>query len=110
MPLRGQETGVRRQGAAVAPVERENGVFSWLFSWWQRCREPPLHHLRFVLYTRQGCHLCEVAERVLQRAQRRQGFVLETVDIDGDLQLVALHGEQVPVVAVNGKVRFRGQI
>jgi hypothetical protein len=43
-------------------------------------------------------------------AQRRHGFSLEVVDIDTDPALVAEHGLHVPVVCVNGKVRFRGVV
>jgi glutaredoxin len=81
----------------------------WLRSWWK----PAPRHLeqwRVVLYTRQGCHLCDTAWDLLTHAQRRHGFSLEMVDIDTDSALVAEHGLHVPVVAVNGKVRFRGVV
>lgn len=61
-----------------------------------------------VLYTRAGCHLCETAHAVLERARGRFGFALREVDIAGDAELEAAHGEQIPVVTVDGKVRFRG--
>ena len=63
-----------------------------------------------VLYTRQGCHLCEDAWELLEEARRRYGFALRQVDIDDDPELVREHGECVPVVAVNGRVRFRGVV
>jgi glutaredoxin len=62
------------------------------------------------MYTRQGCHLCEAAWELLEDAQRRHGFSLEKVDIDTDPALVAEHGLHVPVVSVNGRVRFRGVV
>ena len=37
-------------------------------------------------------------------------FAIDEVDIDGDPKLVARHGTSVPVVAVDGKVRFRGVV
>jgi hypothetical protein len=85
-------------------------VFSTLFSWWRRRREQRWSHLRIVLYTRAGCHLCEAAWRELLRLQRVHHFSLESADIDKDPSLVALYGNLVPVVAVNGKVRFWGQV
>jgi glutaredoxin len=88
---------------------REVNVFAAFFNWWRR-RHPPLSHLLVTLYTRQGCHLCETAHQQLATTQRRNQFALTVVDIDSDPELVALYGEQVPVVAVNGKVRFRGQV
>jgi glutaredoxin len=73
-------------------------------------RRPRLEHLAFVLYTRHGCHLCEDAWELLERVRRRDGIRLEVVDVDRDPQLTARYGLQVPVVTVNGKVRFRGPI
>ena len=64
--------------------------------------------LHFTMYTRQGCHLCEDALEELRRQQRSHDFSLEVVDVDTDSELVSQHGQCVPVVAVNGKVRFRG--
>jgi predicted thioredoxin/glutaredoxin len=61
-----------------------------------------------VLYTRQGCHLCDDAWAVLQRAHRRYGFALSQVDIDGDPDLAQRYGLEVPVVLIDGRVRFRG--
>jgi glutaredoxin len=62
------------------------------------------------MYTRQGCHLCEDAWRILERARGRYGFHLEAVDVDGDAELTARYGLEVPVVTVDGKVRFRGGV
>lgn len=73
-------------------------------------RRGPCAHLHFTLYTRQGCHLCEDAERLLRDEQQRAGFALTLVDVDTDLELMARHGNCVPVVAVNDKVRFRGRV
>lgn len=78
----------------------------------RRRRVPPidLSRLRVLLYTRQGCHLCEQAHRLLTDEQRRYAFTLESQDIDTDPQLIKQFGEWVPVVSVNGKVRFRGSV
>lgn len=62
------------------------------------------------LYTRRGCHLCETALERLQRARRRYDFALEIVDVDTEPDLAARYGDQVPVVMVNGKIRFRGAV
>jgi len=66
--------------------------------------------LAFLVYSRAQCHLCDVAWEQLLFAQRRYGFPLEKIDVDSDPGLVAEHGDCVPVVLVNGKVRFRGQV
>jgi glutaredoxin len=59
-----------------------------------------------VLYTRQGCHLCEQAKALL----RTEGLRVREVEVDDDPSLMALHGELVPVVEISGKVRFRGRV
>jgi hypothetical protein len=61
-----------------------------------------------VLYTRQGCHLCEVAREQLEAAARDSPMTIEVRDVDEDEHLRAEYGLCVPVVEINGKVRFRG--
>ena len=68
---------------------------------------PDLH---FVLFTRQGCHLCDDALTVLTEAQQRRPFTLETKDVDASPEWTTQYGDCVPVVLVNGKVRFRGGV
>jgi hypothetical protein len=46
----------------------------------------------------------------LRKLQRVYGFAMTVVDVDTDPQLAARYGNQVPVVTVNGKVRFRGGV
>ena len=62
--------------------------------------------LDVVLYTRRGCHLCDVAHDQL----RKYGVHPTLIDIDQDAQLVEQYNECVPVVVMGGKVRFRGRI
>ncbi len=63
-----------------------------------------------TLYTREGCGCCETAKKVLQSRQRTFGFELIEVDVDRDPQLVQEYGTTVPVVALDGRVRFRGKV
>jgi glutaredoxin len=62
--------------------------------------------MKVVLYTRRGCHLCEDAETLLTQ----QGLRPELVDIDGHPALRERFNDCVPVVEVDGKVRFRGRV
>jgi glutaredoxin len=64
---------------------------------------------RVVLYTKHGCHLCDEAKAVLQRYSRFLPAVIE-IDIESDPQLVEEFGTCVPVVEIDGRVRFRGRI
>lgn len=79
-----------------------------MLTWLRRRRPRP--DLTFVMFTRQGCHLCDDAWELLHRRQREHQFTLEAKDVDGDPQWQAAYGECVPVVLVNGKVRFRGRV
>ncbi|HJS09180.1 MAG TPA: glutaredoxin family protein [Pirellulales bacterium] len=59
-----------------------------------------------VLYTRQGCHLCHEAEQILIK----HGLCPRLVDIDLNDQLLAQFDTCVPVVEIDGRIRFRGQV
>ena len=63
-----------------------------------------------TVYTRAACSCCEKAMAVLEAARARHGFAVETIDVDSDPALAAEYGTAVPVVAVGGKVRFRGLV
>jgi len=73
-------------------------------------RRPARTDLHLVMYTRQGCHLCETAWQVLEQSRRQHGFTLEAIDVDTSAELVGAYGNCVPVVTVNGKLRFRGAV
>jgi glutaredoxin len=59
-----------------------------------------------ILYTRTGCHLCDEAAEILSR----NGLTPKKLDIDSDSALAAQFTECVPVVEIDGKVRFRGRV
>jgi glutaredoxin len=98
------------------PFRRAKSVQQWtswwtrLTSWWRPGNVPELGHLHFVVYTRRGCHLCSTAWQILEQSQQRHGFQLQAIDVDTEAELRSRYGEQVPVVTVNGKLRFRGAI
>ena len=65
------------------------------------------HHV--VVYTRVNCPLCDEAGEVLADYANWLPKAME-VDIDRDPQLVRQYDTLVPVVACDGKVRFRGRV
>lgn len=73
-------------------------------------RSPRAEHLTFTVYSRAQCCCCHKALDVLKEYQARSGFAIEEVDIDADPELRAKYDTEVPVVAVAGKVRFRGVV
>lgn len=82
----------------------------WFWPSWLRRRKSSLAHVVVVLYTRPGCHLCDDAKSLLQDRQRSWGYHLTETNVDADPELANRYGECVPVVTVDGKLRFRGRI
>lgn len=66
--------------------------------------------LKVVVYTREGCGCCHKALEFLRESQAREGFALEAVDVDSDPELAGRYGLEIPVVLVDGRVRFRGKV
>jgi glutaredoxin len=69
-----------------------------------RRRQSSEHNV--ILYTRRGCHLCELALRLLEK----QGLAPSCVDIDGDPALREKFDTCIPVVEIDGRIRFRGAV
>jgi len=65
-----------------------------------------MHSPTVVLYTRVGCHLCDQAKALLLR----HGLEPQEVDIDHNAGLREKFDHCVPVVEIDGKIRFRGRI
>lgn len=61
---------------------------------------------RIVIFTRKACCLCD--EAAAQIAER--GLSYEAIDIDEHPQLAEKFDTCVPVVEINGKIRFRGKV
>jgi glutaredoxin len=55
--------------------------------------------VRLVLYTRPGCHLCEVAVADLESL----GEPFVEIDITTDEALEIEYGERIPVIVLDGK-------
>jgi glutaredoxin len=62
--------------------------------------------LQVTLYTRHGCHLCDVAHALLIE----HGLAPQCIDVDADAALRERFNECVPVVEIDGKIRFRGRV
>ncbi|MCA9259492.1 MAG: glutaredoxin family protein [Planctomycetales bacterium] len=62
--------------------------------------------MHVVLYTRERCCLCDDARQLLAK----HGIIANEVDIDGDQTLCERFNTCVPVVEIDGRVRFRGRV
>lgn len=54
--------------------------------------------LALILYSRQGCGLCEEALHLVRSLQGSVAFELKVVDVDSDADLTMRYGDLVPVV------------
>ena len=66
--------------------------------------------MRVVLYSRPGCHLCDVARDLLMAERQRTPFDLEEVSIEHDEALELAYGVRVPVVEIDGREVFEFEV
>jgi hypothetical protein len=61
-----------------------------------------------LLYTREGCCLCDDAREVLDRVRARHpsAFVIHERDIDSDDALHRAYLERIPVITIDGAESF----
>jgi glutaredoxin len=57
---------------------------------------------RVTLITRDGCHLCEQAERELRVLAGELGFGLDLLDVDADRARANEYSDRVPVILIDG--------
>ena len=57
---------------------------------------------KVVIFSRQNCHLCHEAEKIVREVLSEISFELEVINIEGNAELESLFGEEVPVTMING--------
>lgn len=60
-----------------------------------------------IVYSRKGCHLCDVIKETLVQVQNDAEFQWREVDIDADPELRAKYNDEVPVVFIDGRKAFK---
>jgi len=65
---------------------------------------------KVTLYTRRGCHLCDVAKQAIDSARSRRPFEYEELDIDSDPELRERYNEEAPVIAIDGVEAFKHRL
>jgi glutaredoxin len=60
-----------------------------------------------VVYSRKGCHLCDIVKQTLTQVQSEANFQWREVDIDVDPQLRLKYNDEVPVVFIDGRKAFK---
>ncbi len=60
-----------------------------------------------VVYSRVGCHLCEVVKATIKQIESEATFQWRVVDIDADPELRRRYNDEVPVVFIDGRKAFK---
>ncbi|MBT3349856.1 MAG: glutaredoxin family protein [Nitrospinaceae bacterium] len=60
---------------------------------------------RLIFYTRENCSLCEKAKSEIRAAMPE--LIIQEIDVDSDLVLKALYGEEVPVGFIGEEKAFK---
>ncbi|WP_410765629.1 glutaredoxin family protein [Haloferax sp. DFSO60] len=65
-----------------------------------------------TIYTREVCHLCDVAEATIRDVAANEGVAIDLslVDVDADDELRTKYGERVPYVYIDGRPAFKFEI
>jgi len=65
---------------------------------------------KVVVYTKEGCHLCENVIEELQKLSIAHPLDLSSVDITSNADLFQRFKETIPVVEIDGRVTLGGAI
>ena len=68
---------------------------------------PGTRFQRVVVYSREDCHLCDVAKDSLHKFSAWLPEI-EEIDIDDSPELIEQYGTEIPVISFDGVERFRG--
>lgn len=60
-----------------------------------------------IVYSRKGCHLCEIVKESLTKLSRHAKFQWRDIDVDSSTELRREYGDEVPVVFINGRKAFK---
>lgn len=59
---------------------------------------PAIPMRKMILYTTDGCHLCDLAKEAVEQSGIADSIDLAEFDITTDKQLVELYGIRIPVI------------
>jgi glutaredoxin len=63
-----------------------------------------------IVYSRPGCHLCDVAKEAIKSADIDDRFTLEEINIESDAELLRKYKYDIPVVTLDGAEIFRHHV
>lgn len=56
-----------------------------------------------TVYSRHGCHLCELAIETLVTLEKELSFHIEVIYIEDNKELIDLYSDQIPVIHIDGE-------
>lgn len=60
-----------------------------------------------LVYSRKGCHLCDVVKETLTQLQGVADFQWRELDIDTDAAIRERYNDEIPVVFIDGRKAFK---
>jgi Glutaredoxin-like domain (DUF836) len=66
--------------------------------------------MRFLLYSRPGCGLCEEMLDELAALPCARGIPVDVVDVDGSPSAKARYGHKIPVLMFEGEILCHGRL
>ena len=64
---------------------------------------------KVIVYTKEGCHLCERVIAQLEKMNSTHTLEISIQDITSDSNLFERYKEIIPVVSVDGEVKFTAE-
>jgi glutaredoxin len=96
--------GTRRLGSHISYLQK-------ISQWNRECGEgynaTVPESRQVVVYSRKGCHLCELVKESLAKLSHHGGFIWHEVDVDSDTELRRQFTDEVPVVFIDGRKAFK---
>jgi hypothetical protein len=68
------------------------------------------HKAHVILYSKPGCHLCEVMKAEMAKAGCGELYELEEINIESDPALLARYRNDIPVLLVEGREAFKHRL
>ena len=65
---------------------------------------------RIILYSKPGCHLCEVMKKEIAKADCAELYQLEEINIESNAELFARYRYDIPVLMIDGAEAFRHRL
>jgi glutaredoxin len=63
-----------------------------------------------ILYSKPGCHLCEVMKAEIAKANCADLYRLEEINIESDPALLARYRNEIPVLVIDGSEVFKHRL